>query len=136
MSVSEGRRPAVRGGAFGHGTSAGPGIIRGVDVIDHQPAGWFLLRDGDDLFLDVNCTHGAVGYSWLIMLDGPERRAYQDDGRIVLHRLARAIQDSDPGGRGTTSVYRDRDLTGERGQEVLHAVGRRRETTGGTTPRR
>lgn len=105
--------------------------IRGVDVVDHEPAGWFLLRDGDRLFLDVNCNDGAVGYSWLIELDPSERRDYDDEGRASLHRLARAIQDSAPGARDSTSVYRDRDLTDTRGQEVLDAVVRWRDGTEG-----
>lgn len=107
-----------------------------VDVVDHEPAGWFLLRDGDDLLLDVNCTHGAMGYSWLIRLDPSERRAYRHEGRTALVLLAQAIQDSAPAAHGTVSAYRDRDVTDARGQDVLDAVDRWRDATGGATPLR
>ncbi|WP_369942346.1 hypothetical protein [Xanthomonas medicagonis] len=39
-----------------------------MQVVDHEPHAWFLLRDGDTLLLDVNCSHGAVGYAWTMAL--------------------------------------------------------------------
>ncbi len=105
-----------------------------MDVVDHTPAGWFLLGDGDDLFLDVNRSHGVAGHSWLIPLDPAERRVYPDEGIAALDRLARAIQDSAPGARGTASEHRDRDLSDVRGREVLDAIGRWRDAAAKSPP--
>lgn len=94
-----------------------------MKVIDHQSGSWFLLGDGDRLFLDVNCSHGAFGYSVLIELNGAERDEYRSLGRGSLDRLAQEVNDAAPGARGGDSVYAGRDLSRDRGEEVSRAVG-------------
>lgn len=98
--------------------------MRDMEVIDRDPAAWFLLRDGEDLLLDVNCSGGAVGYSWLVRLDAAERSAYHEEGRRAIDRLASAISDSAPAARSGASPYADRDLSRSLGQDVVAAIRR------------
>ncbi|MEO8093336.1 MAG: hypothetical protein ABI632_00255 [Pseudolysinimonas sp.] len=95
-----------------------------MDVVDHAPRAWFLLHDYDELFFDVNCSQGAFGFSFLLRLTAQERAEYELRGRQALDELARAVQDSGPIARGTTSPYRFRDLTHLHGDEVMEAVMR------------
>jgi hypothetical protein len=95
-----------------------------MDVVDHSPHFWFLLREGDELFLDMNCSHGAYGFSVLLMLSEHERGEFEKSGRAALDELATAVQDSAPMARDSTSPYRDRDLTRLRANEVSEAVRR------------
>jgi len=84
-----------------------------VTVIDHEPSGWFLVRDGERLLLDVNCSHSAVSYPFLMALNETERDAYAARGHAFISELADRIQYSAPGVIGSVSPYRDRDLRGE-----------------------
>lgn len=97
-----------------------------MEVVDHAPHAWFLLRDHDELFFDVNCSQDAFGFSFLLRLTAQERADYELRGRDALDDLARAVQDSAPMARGTTSLYRFRDLTHLRGDEVSEAIRRSR----------
>jgi|SRR6476619_4978542 len=83
-----------------------------MTVIDHEPSGWFLLREGERLMLDVNCSHGAVSYQFLMELNGAERAAYAARGHSFLSELAEKVQDSAPGAIGNISPYRERNLRG------------------------
>lgn len=103
-----------------------------MKVVEHAHAAWFLLADGEALLLDVNCNHGAFGYSVLIELDPDERTRWERDGRDYLDELARSVHDSAPAAN-EVSPYRARDLTRTRPGEVGDAVRRWREATG--TPR-
>ena len=95
-----------------------------MEVLAHAPHWWFLLADGDDLLLDVNCSQGAFGFSVLLVLDADERQAYAERGREALQELARAVHDSAPAARGSNSPYRARDLSRARGEETTDAVRR------------
>jgi hypothetical protein len=95
-----------------------------MDVVDHSPHFWFLLRDGDDLLLDMNCSQGAYGFSLLLMLSEREREDFEKSGRTALDALATAVQDSAPMAQHSTSPYRTRDLEPIRGGEVVEAVER------------
>jgi len=95
-----------------------------MDVVGHEPHSWFLLREGDDLFLDVNCSEGAYGFTVLLPLSAAERDAFEKRGRAALTELAAAVQDSAPAARDSTSPYRDRDLEKVRGHDVMGAVYR------------
>ncbi len=96
-----------------------------MQVVDHEPRAWFLLRDGAGTYLDVNCSHGPVGYSVLLELDDDERRALDEGGRGYLDGLAAVVA------HRVRSTYRDRDLTHSRGHEVTAAVAAWR--SGGAT---
>jgi hypothetical protein len=95
-----------------------------VDVVDHAPHAWFLLRDNDELYFDVNCSQSAFSFSFLLRLTAQERADYELRGRDALDELARAVQDSAPIARGNTSPYRFRNLTHLHGDEVSEAVRR------------
>lgn len=52
-----------------------------MKVVDHEPHAWFLFEEGDSIFLDVNCDHGAAGYSVMIELSAEEALRYVLNGR-------------------------------------------------------
>ncbi|MCH1866950.1 hypothetical protein [Nocardioides sp. CFH 31398] len=96
----------------------------GLHVVDHGPSRWFLLADGDALLLDVHCSHSAFDYSVLVELTDSERTGLERGGRAYLDDLAQRIHHSAPAARGSTSPYRDRDLTRGRSGDVVDAVRR------------
>lgn len=81
-----------------------------MEVVDHEPRCWFLLRDRGALFLDASCEHRAVGYTVLIQLDADEASQYANGGRAYLNQLAQAIHESAPGAIGSRSPYKDRNI--------------------------
>jgi hypothetical protein len=83
-----------------------------MTVIDHEPSGWFLLQDGERLLLDVNCSHSAVSYQFLMELDQAERAAYGARGHAFMSELAERVQYSTAGVAGNFSPYRERNLQG------------------------
>ena len=83
-----------------------------MTVIDQEPSGWFLVRDGERLLLDVNCSHSAVSYQFLMELNGVEREAYAARGHSFMSELAEKVQYSAPGVIGNVSPYRERNLRG------------------------
>lgn len=88
------------------------GLSARVVVVDHEPGGWFLVMDGGRVLLDVNCSHGAVSYPFLMELNELERAAYAASGHAFVTQLAGEIQDSAPGVIGSASLYRERNLGG------------------------
>jgi hypothetical protein len=77
--------------------------------VDHEPGAWFLVEDGDDLYLDARYGYSAlIDDSALVRLDATEQRRYLDGGRDYLAELARGIHDSAP--YRPESVYFARDL--------------------------
>lgn len=93
-----------------------------MEVLDHEPWSWFLLRDGERLLLDVHVSQGPVSASLLLALDDDERAAYEHQGRAALVALAARVQDSAPIAADTSSPYRPRDLTAALGAEVTAAA--------------
>lgn len=88
-----------------------------LSVVDHRPHAWFLLRDGDDYYLDAACGDGPVGFSLLIQLSAAEYEEYHALGRVFTDLLAAKISD------GWRS-YTDRDVTSSLHAEVSDAVAR------------
>src|SRR4051794_3921298 len=84
-----------------------------MQVIDHEPSGWFLVQDGSRLLLDVNCSHSAVSYEFLMELDEHEKASYAAGGHEFISVLAGKVQCSAPGVRGSTSPYRERHILGD-----------------------
>ena len=41
-------------------------------VIDHAPADWFLLREDNRYWLDINCSISATSFSILLRLNATE----------------------------------------------------------------
>ncbi|WP_296223238.1 hypothetical protein [Ralstonia sp. UBA689] len=79
-----------------------------MNVLDHEPQGWYLLKDEWGLYLDVNCNHSFAGYSFMMRLDFDEATKYLRQGRRYLNQLAQAVQKSAPGISGSQSPYKDR----------------------------
>lgn len=92
-----------------------------MTVVDHQPAGWFLVRHGTRLLLDVNCSHSAASFPFLMALNEEEAAAYAAQGHAFLSRLAGDIQYSAPGVVGSTSPYGERAL-GDPDRQHVDAV--------------
>lgn len=99
-----------------------------MKLLEHGPHRWFLLEADGQLYLDVNCSHGAVDYPMLIALDEGECRQWRDEGIAGIDRLAEAIHHSAPGARGSTSPYAGRNLTSVLGRQVNAAIAAWRAT--------
>lgn len=59
-----------------------------MDVLDHEPASWFLLAEGEEMFLDVSCEGYSGSSSLLLELTADERRAFVLEGRAAVARIA------------------------------------------------
>ena len=81
-----------------------------MKVLDSEPWGWDLLEDGDILYLNANCSHSAVDYSVIIVLNEAERAAYEAKGRAYLNTLAHDIHYSAQGVIGSQSPFKSRNL--------------------------
>jgi hypothetical protein len=101
-----------------HVTDPGPYLI----VLDHEPQFWFLLRTTSGLLLDVACSHSAFGYSFLMQLNEDEVRGYEAGGHRYLNDLARAVNFSAPGVKGSSSSYKDRNIHRLHADAVTEAV--------------
>jgi hypothetical protein len=98
-----------------------------VRVLLGEPAGWYLLEDNGELYLDVNVSNMVVGYSILIRLDRAERAAFAKHGRGFADELAVRIGQS-------PDKYRKRNLTGTLDNQVTEAVVAYRRETGDPMP--
>jgi len=96
-----------------------------LQVKDHAPYVWFLFADGEDLLLDVNCSHGAVSYSIVLRLNPSERLEYAAGGHSYLNQLSEAAQHAGPG-----SELQNRSLHTEYSEQTLQAVQRWRAMEG------
>ena len=72
--------------------------------------------------LDVNCSHGVVGYSFLMALDEKEAARFKAEGRGFIAFLAEMVERSEPGARGSASPYKDRAVAPERSAQATAAV--------------
>ena len=79
-----------------------------MQVLDHEPHSWFLFEADGALYLDANCNHGAVGYSFMVRLTAVETRRYRDEGRGYLNWLAQDIHNGAPILSASTSLYKSR----------------------------
>ncbi|UGS89775.1 hypothetical protein KOL96_17610 [Ralstonia wenshanensis] len=84
-----------------------------MEVLEYGPQGWYLLRDGQQLYLDVDCNHSFVGYSFTMQLNSVEAAKYWRQGRGYLNELAQAVQYSAPGVSGSGSIYKGRLVAAE-----------------------
>ena len=93
-----------------------------MKVLDHEPQGWYLLKDEQGLYLDVNCNHSFAGYSFMMRLDFDEAKKYLRQGRHYLNQLAQAVQKSAPGVAGNQSPYKDRMAPSEVNDKANEAI--------------
>ena len=80
-----------------------------------QPAGWYLLEDNGELYLDVNCNLSAVGFDILARLDPAERAAFAERGRAFAAELAEQIAYS-------PRTHWPRNITGPLTDQVTEAI--------------
>lgn len=95
-----------------------------MQYFDHEPGSWFLVQQGDRLYLDARYSYSAViDSSALIELDPSEREAYRKGGHTYLGELAYRIHMSAP--YQADSPYYARDLYrrgGEPGRDYRSEV--------------
>lgn len=96
-----------------------------MKIIDHEPQTWFLAEENGHLYLDVACSQGPVGYSFLIELSAGERAKYVDRGRDYLNWLAEDIHTSAPAAINSRSKYKDRQIARELSERFNIAVRNR-----------
>jgi len=93
-----------------------------VRVLLGEPAGWYLLEDNGELYLDVNCNQSAVGFGITVRLDPAEWAAFAGRGRAFAAELAEQIAYS-------PRTYWPRNITGPlAGQVTEAALAYKRET--------
>lgn len=97
---------------------------KAMRVIDHEPQWWFLLEDDGSIFLDANCNHSFVGYSFMIEMNSDELTQYKRLGRNFISTLASEIQDTAPILQISTSRFKGRDVSQTYSDEVTRAVER------------
>ncbi|GAT72540.1 hypothetical protein MHM582_1014 [Microbacterium sp. HM58-2] len=80
-----------------------------MQYVDHSPGAWFLVRQGERLYLDARYSYSAlIDTSALIELDASERESYRRGGHTYLGELAYRIHMSGP--YQEESPYYARDL--------------------------
>lgn len=84
-------------------------------VIDHVPADWFLLREDNRYWLDINCSMSATGFSLLLPLSATELADVLVDAHAACARLAAQVQ-------ARPHAYAVRDCSALHGNHVLAAV--------------
>lgn len=93
-----------------------------MKVIDYQEQEWFLFEHDGKLYLDANCNHSFIGYSFMIELNEDERKLYKVGGHEYLSRLAYEIHYSAPIVVDSTSAFKGRDETKILGDLATEAV--------------
>lgn len=89
-----------------------------MHVVAHEPHAWFLLEEDGALYLDVNCSYSAAGFSVLIRLTEDEARRYREGGERFVAELADDVQ------YRALTTYRERNVHARLGPMVTEAVGR------------
>lgn len=92
--------------------------------LDHEPGAWFLVGDGEQLYLDARYSYSAIiDDSALIHLTESEATSYRAGGHQYLSELATGIHNSAP--YREESQYFARNLyRGAEGREYRDRVGR------------
>lgn len=96
-------------------------------VLLGEPAGWYLLEDDGELFLDVNCNQSAVGFDITVRLDPAERAAFAERGRAFAAGLAEQIAYS-------PRAYMARNVSGPPEDRVHEAIMAHQRDTGTGPP--
>jgi len=63
-----------------------------MEVIEHEPKAWFLIKDENNFFIDVNCNYSFVGFARLIELNENRIAEYLKYGKTYLNELSNNIQ--------------------------------------------
>jgi hypothetical protein len=62
-----------------------------VEVVQHEPASWYLLREDGHHYFDINCSQSASSFSILLQFNEDEESEYHALGRIFLDYLAAKV---------------------------------------------
>ena len=95
---------------------SGVGVVP-VEVVDHQPDGWYLLEDADGHYLDVHCSLPLVDVSILVRLDAAEEAELIGLGRTFVDYFAAKINH-------WSDRYSSRVVEGEVAREAQAAIAR------------
>jgi hypothetical protein len=92
-----------------------------MKVLDYEHYSWFLLQEGEDFILDVNCNHSFIGYSLVMKLSHEEIARYQTEGRNYLSWLAHEVHYSAPI-VNPNSPYKSRDISKDYSQKITDTI--------------
>ena len=98
-------------------------------VLDYEHYSWFLLQEGEDLILDVYCSHSAISYGLTIKLTDDEVSRYKNEGRGYLSWLAHEVHYSAPI-VNQNSPYKSRDISNEYREIMTQAIVKWRKDQG------
>jgi hypothetical protein len=93
-----------------------------ITVKDSQPWHWYLLQEGESLFLDANCNHSFIGYNFTIELNEAERERFAVVGRNYLTDLANQIQNEVPILKESRSNFKGRNVSDELSERITEAI--------------
>ena len=82
-----------------------------MNVIDTEKQRWFLFEHENRLYLDANCNHSFVGYSYMIELNESELLCYKSEGKEYLNRLSYDIHYPAPIVKDSESAFKGRDVS-------------------------
>jgi hypothetical protein len=63
-----------------------------MDIVDHEQYSWYLLRKGDDYYMDINLVASAWGITALVQLTPDECADMHIRGHEACNELAVKIQ--------------------------------------------
>ena len=93
-----------------------------MKVVDTENWAWFLFEHEGDFYLDANCNMSAFGYTYMIQLNEAEISSYKAGGHDYLSKLSHDIHYSVPAAKGSTSIYKGRDVSNKFSELATEAV--------------
>lgn len=88
-----------------------------MDVLLHHPNNWFLVRDGEVYYLDVNCEQSLVAFDVAVELSEDESREFHDFGKAFLDYMATKIA-------YRSRSYKYRNITGDLREQIDRTIER------------
>lgn len=79
-----------------------------MEIIDFEAQFWFLLKQENEYFIDVNCSSSFIGYGRFIKLNDGEIRNYLEKGKVFVTEFANDIQYF-----GLDKKYKERHIEGK-----------------------
>jgi len=62
-----------------------------MNVVEHQPYGYFLLEEAGEYYIEVNCEKGVISFSVLVQLNSSEKMHYLQQREKYLVSLATSM---------------------------------------------
>ena len=88
-----------------------------MEVVDHHPGGWYLLKDAVSHYLDVRCSLPLVDMSILVRLEANEEAESIGPGRTSVEYFAAKV-------KHWSDQYRSRAVDGEVAREAAAPIAR------------